>query len=313
MHETMVLDLKDIDLVFVSYDELGKDAFYDQARKVWPGNVKRVDGVQGIHNAYRSADELAETEWFLIVDGDTWIWDNLSFDSFTLPAQSIPCVYSFGSINKVNELCYGNGGPKLWKKGLIATRNTHDVVNGTISVDFFTTFRYYQINQTFSTTVINQCPLQAARAGYRESVKFMSNNGKIMDDWSLAIRSVANSNLSRVHIWCSTGADVEYGLWAVYGSRLGLVDYWTARNLRNSPRYLKMKSSLRYQLLNDYQTLSAYLESMIERHADDCEAACRALGDMLVEDVGFWTPLHDVNTSKWVKNIYQNPARSGFI
>lgn len=309
----MTIDLKDIDLLFVSYDELGKDAFYDQARKVWPGSVKRVDGVHGIHNAYKAADRLAETDWFLIVDGDTWIWDNLGFESFSLPAHTAPCVYSFGSINKINDLCYGNGGPKLWKKGLIGTRNTHDVVNGSISVDFFTTFKYYQINQTFSTTVVNQCPLQAARAGYREAVKFMSNNGKILNDWQLAMRSVANSNLSRVHIWSSTGIDVEHGIWAIYGARLGLVDYWTKTTQAHAPEYLHKQSSVRYQLLNDYQALSSYLTRMIDMDCDDCISAVHELGRVLHDDLGFWTPLHDANTSKWVKNIYQNPTRNGFI
>ena len=125
MPETMEIKISDIDLIFVSYEEPGRDIFYDQAKKMWTGSVKHVDGIKGIHNAYSKADEIASTEWFMIVDGDTWLWDTMSMDRFFLPKQETPCVYSFGSINEVNRLCYGNWGPKLWKKGLISTGKTH--------------------------------------------------------------------------------------------------------------------------------------------------------------------------------------------
>jgi hypothetical protein len=304
--------LKDIDLIFVSYDEPGKDAFYEQAKKVWPGNVKRVDGVNGIHNAYSKADEIASTEWFMIVDGDTWLWDTMPSDEIILPLQSIPCIYSFGSVNKINGLCYGNGGPKLWKKGLISTEKTHGSVQTGVSVDFFTTFKYFQINMAFSTTVINQTPLQAVRAGYRECVKFISNNGKISNNWKLAMQTIAASNLSRVHVWCSTGADVEYGYWGIYGARLAIADFWTKYKTEHTPAYIKDNNNIRYLFLNDYQELSSYLLKMIN-HVECPIVGSRALGRILKKNLDFYTPLHNEDISKWVKTIYQNPARNGFI
>lgn len=312
MPDEMILNLKDIDLVFVSYDEPGKDAFYEQAKKVWPGNVKRVDGVDGIHNAYLKADDIADTEWFMIVDGDTWLWDTMPFVELSLPAQSIDCVYSFGSMNKINGLCYGNGGPKLWKKGLICTKNTHDAATDDVSVDFFTTFKYYQINTVFSTTVINQVPLQAVRAGYRECVKFVSNNGKIKNNWKSAMAAIAAPNLSRVHVWCSTGGDVENGYWGIYGARLAIVDFWTLHRTKYLPEYIKYDGTSRYNILNKYQELSSYLLNMI--NYERCPiAGSQNLGRLLKKHLDFYSPLHDENMSKWMKTVYQNPARNGFI
>lgn len=310
-HDRMTIKLKDIDLIFVSYDEPGKEVFCKQAEKIWPGTVRRIDGVKGIHSAYSAANEIATTEWFLIVDGDTWIWDTIDFDALSLPAQLVGCVYSFGSINEVNRLCYGNGGPKLWKKDLITTGTTHEKTNDGVSVDFFTTFKYYQVDSVFSTTVINQTPIQAVRAGYRECAKFLSQNGKNITNWKSAISTIAASNLSRVHVWGSTGADVNNGLWAMYGARRGIVDFWATDNENDSLPF-KKENPDRYLILNDYQQLTEYLTEMTYRDQDPY-IGCNRLGKILDEQLDFYIPLHDEKMSKWVKTIYQNPSRNGFI
>ena len=64
--------VSDIDFVFISYNEPNKEENYaDLVNKVpW---AKRVDGVDGFDSAHKAAADLADTDFFISVDGDNII------------------------------------------------------------------------------------------------------------------------------------------------------------------------------------------------------------------------------------------------
>ncbi|MEM7320703.1 MAG: hypothetical protein AAF408_16990, partial [Pseudomonadota bacterium] len=71
---------------------------------------------------------------------------------------------------------------------------------------------------------------QAFRAGFREGVKLNMADGQTAyqahPDLGKARAlhlHVGDRNLDRLKVWCSVGADVERGDWAIFGARLGCV------------------------------------------------------------------------------------------
>ena len=94
----------------------------------------------------------------------------------------------------------------------------------------------------FSVTYPNGSPRQAFRAGFREGVKMSLTDGNkvLPDDFK---KKIWWGNYKRLITWCSVGTDVENGMWAMYGARLGC--YMT--NLTNWD-YINVRD---FEYLND--------------------------------------------------------------
>ena len=73
---------------------------------------------------------------------------------------------------------------------------------------------------THTVKYIKQSPFQAFRAGFREGVKMSLDQGARVraDEFK---QKVWWQNYNRLQTWCNIGSDVENGLWAIYGARLG--------------------------------------------------------------------------------------------
>ena len=102
---------------------------------------------------------------------------------------------------------------------------THEASDGndTHTVDFCLDSQnnvYWAMWDCYSTTYPNYTPFQAWRAGFREGVKMCLNNGKkpSVEDFK---GDVPGRNMNNLTIWHNVGTDVENGIWAIYGARLG--------------------------------------------------------------------------------------------
>ena len=69
--------VSDLDFVYISFKEPNKEENWADLRNKVPW-AKRVDGVVGFDSAHKAAAELAETDFFISVDGDNII-DESSF------------------------------------------------------------------------------------------------------------------------------------------------------------------------------------------------------------------------------------------
>ena len=81
-----ILDIAELDVVYLSYDEPQCEEFWaDLLNKVpW---AKRVHGVHGSDNAHRAVGEKSETERFILVDGDNTV--DLAIDAAQTTITSI--------------------------------------------------------------------------------------------------------------------------------------------------------------------------------------------------------------------------------
>jgi hypothetical protein len=216
------IDIADLDVVYLSYDEPLKDQFWVKIRNMVPWAV-RVDGVHGSDAAHKAAADASQTERFILIDGD-----NLpDFDFFNrtleFPNEEYEqAVFRWRARNAINGLMYGNGGLSCWTKDFIYNMKTHEASEGNDKTDVEFCFdpKYWPMHDCFSTTHPNQSPEHAWRAGFREGVKMCLDQGRkpTVAEFKDAVHK---RNMDHLSIWHNIGSDVENGDYAILGARQG--------------------------------------------------------------------------------------------
>lgn len=213
--------ITEYDLFFISYDEPNKEENWAKLQELAPW-AKRVDGVKGFDSAHKACAEQSETERFITVDGDNIVYPSFFDLQFAIPEKLKDATLSWGGRNIINGLCYGNGGLKLWTKEFVLNMRTHEnATRDEEKVDFCWDDKYVQLNNVYSDTCPNGSPFQAFRAGFREGVKMTLDRGVKAGDGVIK-NYMHDKNFKRLLIWASIGADIDNGIWAIYGTRLGI-------------------------------------------------------------------------------------------
>jgi len=95
---------------------------------------------------------------------------------------------------------------------------------------------YWAMHDCYSVTYPNGSAYHAWRAGFREGVKMCLNQGTRPGLAEFKTR-VHQRNLDHLTIWHNVGRDVEHGVWAIAGSRMGtymtMLTDWDYRLVQN--------------------------------------------------------------------------------
>ena len=291
----------DYDIIYLSYDEPNAEKNYaDLCQKVpW---AKRVHGVEGSDAAHKACAKLSETERFITVDGDNRIraeFLNQEID-FTEHVDLQNAVISWCGRNEINGLMYGNGGIKCWPTDYVLNMRTHenaDPNNAHAQVDFCWDAQYIQMNSVYSDVFNNETPGQAWRAGFREGVKLATDRGV-----RITPQEFKDNHWRCLHwlyIWTMVGADVDNGLWAIYGAREGL--------------YKTMCTDWDYVQVRDFKYLNSLWEEVEPRVSmEGLQDSIEDLGDKILAklDIPIAAQPLDAQQSKFFKSVYQNPSRT---
>jgi hypothetical protein len=238
----MNVDIADLDCIYLSYDEPQKEEFWVKIKNMIPW-ARRVDGVKGSDAAHKAAAEESDTERFILIDGDNlpdFDFFNLTLDFTDKDESYQQAQYRWRARNIINGLQYGNGGISSWTKTYVENMRTHEASDGNnvTTVDFcldYANSLYWSMYDCYSTTYPNHSPFQAWRAGFREGVKMCLVKGE-KPDVDTFKQSVASRNLDNLTIWHNVGSDVQNGLWAIYGARLGtymtMLTDWNANEVQ---------------------------------------------------------------------------------
>lgn len=290
----------DCDIIYLSYDEPNAEQNYaDLCKKVpW---AKRIHGVKGSDSAHKAAANASETDRFITVDGDNRIRDDFLSQTinFDENVDLTNKVISWTAQNTINGLKYGNGGLKCWPKQHVLNMRTHenaDPDNPHAQVDFCWDTEYVQMNGTFSDIYNNATPKQAWRAGFREGVKMALDRGLRVNvedfhknHWK---------NLHRLYIWLMVGADVENGMWAIYGAREGL---WRT-----------MCTDWDFVNVRDFDYLNAFYDTEIAPITEEeLPERVEDMGALLINEleIPIAETALDAGGSRFFKTVYQNPVR----
>jgi hypothetical protein len=280
-------NISEIDCIFISYDEPNAERNWADLLNKAPW-AKRVHGVKGSDAAHKAAANLSETDRFVTVDGDNIV----DPEFFNVSLEENNKQFSWCGKNYINGLVYGNGGLKCWTKDYVLNMRTHEAAEDNKSqVDFCWEENYQQMANLYSVSYINSSPLQAWRAGFREGVKMTLNNG-VKQNLVNPKKQIVKRNYQRLLIWQSVGADVENGVWAVYGARLGT--------------YMANLTDWDYTQVRDFD----YLNTLFNDHTDlDPLYTASKYGKELQLKLNL--PVADLNAeqSKFFKEVWTNPPR----
>ena len=301
--------LTELDVIFISYDEDNcEENWADLENKIpW---AKRVHGVKGSDAAHKAAANLSETDLFITVDADNIVdpsYFNLEFD-FDNPKISGKAI-SWAASNYINGLEYGNGGLKLWPKEFVLNMKTHEAAetdDPRSKIEFCWEENYIQMTNQYSVTYPNGSPRQAFRAGFREGVKMSLDQGRKVEP-SLFKEKIWWGNYKRLITWCSVGADIKNGHWAMYGARLGAFmtnltdwDYLNVQDFDYLNNFWETEVAEKFKVPESESSSKCYATSFSwdSRRLDD---EIKNLGEELRKGLGMEVAELDATQSKFYK------------
>jgi len=240
--------------------------------------AKRVDGVVGFDSAHKAAAEKAETDFFISVDGDNIIDEGFLLETLDWEKTNPKAVHRWRAKNNVNGLVYGNGGLVGWQKETCLNMKTHENADkDETQIDFCWGVPHENLHNCYSTTVINGSEQQAFVAGYREGVKMSTEKGKPIP--ANDFHKIWPTNLRILSTWCTIGADVELGKYAMLGARMGCFNtviqansnHFHIRDLDNMESYYKDQSpqDIDTDLLMYGNSLRQQLDMSIAEYNED--------------------------------------------
>jgi len=193
------------DIVFISNNESNANANWTRLSMKFL-TAKRIDGIQGIHQAHKIAANSVFTKMFWVVDGDAYVLDSFDF-SYKVPEHDQDIVHIFHSYNPINELTYGYGAVKLLPKKL-----TQNLDENSLDMTLSISSKIKVINELSNITGFNTDHLATWRSAFREAAKLTIN-----------IESGINvlESQSRLHDWMTKGETKPFGRECLSGARSG--------------------------------------------------------------------------------------------
>jgi len=315
------IDVTELDIFYISYDEPNaEENWADLLNKVpW---AKRVHGVKGFDAAHKACAEQSETDRFITVDGDNIVMDDFFEQVLDVPDRDhdgndiSESIFSWNAKNLLNGLVYGNGGLKCWPKEYALQMKTHEGADDGEGMEFCWKLNYIQLNDTFSEVHQTASPFQAFRAGFREGVKMSLDQGKRVDS-SEFIDKIWYGNYNRLQTWCNIGADVDNGLWAIYGARLGchkaVLSDWDNNSISDYEwfkQYFYDEIAPQFDGMNDNTcrfTKQEWDSNML--HKETCRLGRELNAE--INEMMLFDP--DPQICKFFKKTYVNPKRWGVM
>jgi hypothetical protein len=285
----MNIDIADLDCIYLSYDEPNKEETWVKIKNMVPW-ARRVDGVKGSDAAHKAAAAASDTDRFVLIDGDNIPDDKFFNLTLELNNTNQDHVFRWRAKNHINGLMYGNGGLSCWTKDFVYNMKTHEATDGTAENDIEFCFdpKYIAMYDCYSTTYPNATPFQAWRAGFREGVKMCLNKGARPTLEEFKDR-VHHRNLDHLTIWHNVGRDVEHGIWAIAGARMGT--------------YMTMLTNWNYKQVQDFAALEE-LFSTIEGHEPELVAG--RVAEDLVTQLDLPINMMQAPESKFFKHHYRS-------
>jgi len=284
------IDIADLDCIYLTYDEPQREEFWVRIRNMVPW-ARRVDGIRGSDAAHKAAADESDTERFILIDGDNI--PNEDFFNLTLEFPTTEyeqAVFRWRAKNHINGLMYGNGGVSSWTREFVRNMKTHENTDGRTEteVEFCFDPLYWAMHDCYSVTYPNGSAYHAWRAGFREGVKMCLNKGArpTLQDFK---QRVHHRNLDHLTIWHNIGRDVEHGIWAIAGSRMGT--------------YMTMLTEWDYRQVQDFSVLEDLWKTV---HNSDPEILAGRVAEDLVAQLDLPINRIEGNESKFFKHHYRS-------
>ncbi len=284
------IDIADLDCIYLTYDEPQREEFWTQIHNMIPW-ARRVDGVKGSDAAHKAAAAASSTERFILIDGDNLPDPEFFNLTLTLPTEDYErAVFRWRARNHINGLMYGNGGLSSWTREFVNSMKTHENTDGRDEtvVEFCFDPLYWPMQDCYSTTYPNGSPYHAWRAGFREGVKMCLDKGRKPTIEEFRDR-VVQRNLDNLTVWHNVGTDVDYGEWAIAGSRQGT--------------YMTMLTNWDYRLVQDFDALQEIWKTV---EGSQPRLISNRLAEDLHQQLALPMAIFEAEQSRFFKHHYRN-------
>ena len=146
------------------------------------------------------------TKNFYVIDADAILEPGFEFD-FEPEWHQQDHIFVWRAKNPINGLIYGNGGVKLFPTKVIREADNW-------LIDFTTSVagKFKPMPQVSNTNGFNYSPFSTYKSAFRECTKLAS---KIIHNQK------DEETETRLHIWCTVGADKPYGKDGMRGAKDG--------------------------------------------------------------------------------------------
>ena len=280
------------DFIFLSFDEPNAEILYSKAADLVPW-IKRVHGVKGFDSAHLACADASDTDFFVTIDGDNEIYKEFLNLEIDIEPYQHNHAWTWAGRNYINGLVYGNGGLKLWSKEFVRSMKSHEnAKDPKNAVEFCWDNSYHEAKGCYSTSYPNGSPQQAWRSGFREGVKMcLDRGGRVLP--SDLYKKIWHGNITRLCIWASIGQDVENGIWAMYGTRMGA--------------QLALLTSNDHTIISNYDAMQQLWDNTKN---NDPYIGCAELELILKNQVGLDITIMNPSDSKFFKRVYMNPPMS---
>ena len=287
------LDIADLDCIYLTYDEPNREENWVKIKNMVPW-ARRVDGVKGSDAAHKAAADASGTDRFVLIDGDNLPDPGFFNLQLELDDTNAACVFRWRARNAINGLTYGNGGLSCWTREFVQRMRTHENSDGTAENDVEFCFypEYIAMHDCYSTTYPNGSPFQAWRAGFREGVKMCLNKGT-RPEVSEFLDRVNHKNLDNLIIWQNVGRDVDNGIWAIAGARMGT--------------YMTMLTNWDFKQVQDFDALEKLWDTVKD---GDPEILAGRVAEELNTQLNLPIVMYHPEESKFFKHYYQNLHRN---
>jgi len=287
--------ISDLDFVYISYKEPNKEQNWADLKNKVPW-AKRVDGVVGFDNAHKAAADLPETDFFISVDGDNIIDEKFLLETLDWTKTNPMAVHRWKAKNNVNGLIYGNGGVVGWPKNTCLNMRTHENAESEENqIDFCWGVPHENLHNCYSQTIINGSEEQCFVAGYREGVKMSTEKGLPFEAENF--KNIWPENLKRLSTWCTVGADVENGKYAILGARMGC--FYTVLENHNKKLYM----------VRDLDSMIEYFKGVMDR--DDIDEQLVMFGNSLRQRLDMPIAELDADQSRFYKFVKPQHMNKG--
>jgi hypothetical protein len=187
------------DVFFLTMKEQGSNENFSRLKEKC--NPVKIENIKGIYKAHKMASFMSNTEYFWVVDADSWIVDDFEFKHEPKEEK----VHVWRSINAVNGLRYGHGAVKLFPTKVFDLPEPK--VDMTTSLGGITV-----IDKISNENRFNVDAYSTWRAAFRECVKLASksieNQISIATDYRLAV-------------WCNVVTSAPYSILSIKGACAG--------------------------------------------------------------------------------------------
>lgn len=160
-----------------------------------------IRDVKGFYEAHKACADVAQTDFFYVVDADAWIVDDFEFTFI----PEIEKVHVWRSINVVNGLRYGHGAVKLFPTS--AFTKPKPKVDVTTSLGGIVAIHEVSNENRFNTDAYTTW-----RSAFRECAKLSS---KVIEN------QIDIATNYRLAVWCNIILPGSFGLFAIQGANAG--------------------------------------------------------------------------------------------